>query len=219
MQLAPSAPARAVQYKRTGFLAGASLGLELCYTSSCSSGNRSVGLGPVMGLELGGRPWPFLAFLGSGTFSMHPVQMPYGSPDLSGIARGFTATGGVRVYPIQLDALDPWVSVLFGYHHYTESASDDEAVTNFTSERQLRRLVTRLQVGLDIFVNEWMTIGPYVSIDFDHAYKGVECTKMGDNGARCTELHEPTISEPADAVAPGDQPKFISLGALFQAHL
>jgi len=141
-----------------------------------------------------------------------------GSKDLKGSAQGFTGTGGVRVYPIQLDALDPWIGVLFGYHHYTESASDDESVTDFNSQRQLRRLVTRLQLGLDIYLNERLSIGPYVSFDFSHDW-GVECTKAGANGANCAKLHEPTISDPPGAVAPGDQPKFISLGALFQARL
>jgi hypothetical protein len=215
------APRRAeppTQYKRTGFVLGAGLGLELCYTSSCSSDGRSVGLGPVLSAEIGGRPWPFLGFLAAGTFSAHPLQMPVGSKDLSGSAQSFTGTAGVRVYPIQLNALDPWVGVLFGYHHYTERASDDTAVTDFNSERQLRRLVTRLQVGLDIFLNERMSIGPYVSFDFSHDF-GLECTKVGGNGANCTKLHEPSISDPPGAVAPSDQPKFISLGALFQARL
>jgi hypothetical protein len=176
-------------------------------------------MGPVVGAEVGVRPWPFLGFLASGTFSAHALQMPVGSTDLKGSARSYTGTVGARVYPIQLNALDPWVGVLFGYHHYAESASDDEAVTNFNTERQLRRFVTRLQLGLDIYITERMSIGPYMTFDFDHSAEGVECTKVGANGANCTKLHEPSIADPPGAVAPGDQPKFISLGALFQAHL
>jgi hypothetical protein len=178
-----------------------------------------VGLGPVLGAEVGVRPWPFLGFLAAGTYSVHPLKVPAGSNDLKGNAQGFTAAAGARLYPIQLNGLDPWIGVLFGYHHYTESVSDDAAVTNFSSQRQLRRFVTRLQIGLDIYLNERMSLGPYVSFDIDHSYKGVECTKTGDNAASCARLHEPSISDPPGAVAPGDQPKFISLGALFQAHL
>jgi hypothetical protein len=217
--LAPSSSSNPVQYKRTGFVLGGGVGLEVCYTSSCSNNGRSMGLGPQFAAEIGGRPWPFLGFVVAGTASVHPLQMPVGSSNLKGSAVGLTATAGARVYPIQLNALDPWVGVLFGYHHYNESASDDASVTDFNTQRQLRRFVTRLQLGLDIFLTERISIGPYVSFDIDHSYKGVECTKTGAMGANCSRLHEPSISDPPGAVAPGDQPKFISLGALFQAHL
>jgi hypothetical protein len=194
----------------TGLILGAGIGLELCTTSSCSGAGRSTGPGAIASLDVGYRPWAFLGFLAEGSFAAHALTPPAYTGQ-SGSIRNLAAFGGVRLYPVQFGGVEPWVGALVGFHDYTERVRVSGSAEGDTSARELRRVAGRFQLGLDIALGDHFAAGPYLS--WDPQFAGVECTKRGANRSRCATLREPGLGDPPGAIAPGDQPQFLSIGA------
>lgn len=145
--------------------------------------------------------------VGEGSLGAHSFTPPI-TAGQGGSAWTGSAYGGLRIYPVELGAITPWIGVLGGFHQYTERTK--ATPFDVESARQLRRIAGRLEVGLDVALGDHAVIGPY--FDWNPEFAGVECTKLGADAAKCTELHTPSRRDAPDAVAPGDQPMFMSFG-------
>jgi hypothetical protein len=161
-------------------------------------------------LQVGFRPGrSFWAVLGEGSLAAHAFTPP-SSAGQGGSAWTGSAYGGFRFYPVEFGPITPWVGVLAGFHQYTEEVNRGSAPFDDHSARQLRRFAGRLEVGFDYALGDHVVIGPY--IDWDPAFSGVQCTQFAHDASRCSTLHDKGPADPPDAIAPSDQPMFLSFG-------
>jgi hypothetical protein len=153
-------------------------------------------------------------------WSRHGVSVPVGTPDFEGSAVNWNVAIGVRIYPFIFGGrFEPYAGVLVGFNKYSEELGDDDSPADDDYQRELYRGVHRFQLGLDILLDEHISVGPMIS--FDPQWGGQQCWRDGDNAARqCRDISDSGRTDPiGGSPEASKQPQFMEFLAAFRWRL
>lgn len=164
-------------YQRTGVQTLIALGTSSCFQTFC----RPDGLfdradllpGPLLGVELGYRPIPYLDILGGLTLSYQPVN---GVGKHTYTAGWWAFNVGVDAFPLKSSRLDPYAGLALTYYQawFADGGDIDHTV-------MLSRGSARFGIGVDVFVTRRFSIGPRFAQHV--AFRGRTCHWVDVPGA------------------------------------